>query len=109
MFNRRKSFFVLFQFSIEYFQDRAEPDQQLENSVQEPFSINYRQMLLLWAQQQCQGYPGIIIEDFTNSWRNGRAFLAILHRHKLVLIIEGFQIFFSVETKMFPRFQSDFY
>jgi len=41
-------------------------------------------MLLIWARQQCQGYPGIYIEDFTRSWRNGRAFLAILHRHKLV-------------------------
>lgn len=41
-------------------------------------------MLLIWARQQCQGYPGIYIEDFTRSWRNGRAFLAILHRHKFV-------------------------
>jgi hypothetical protein len=42
-------------------------------------------MLLTWARQQCEGYPGIYIEDFTRSWRNGRAFLVILHRHKLVL------------------------
>jgi hypothetical protein len=41
-------------------------------------------MLLIWARQQCQNYPGIYIEDFTHSWRNGRAFLAILHRHKFV-------------------------
>jgi hypothetical protein len=41
-------------------------------------------MLLIWARQQCQDYPGIYIEDFTRSWRNGRAFLAIFHRHKLV-------------------------
>lgn len=44
-------------------------------------------MLLIWARQQCQGYPGIYIDDFTRSWRNGRAFLAILHRHKFVLTI----------------------
>jgi hypothetical protein len=50
----------------------------------EQISSNYRNMLLIWARQQCQGYPGIYIEDFTRSWRNGRAFLAILHRHKLV-------------------------
>jgi hypothetical protein len=43
-------------------------------------------MLLMWARQQCQDYPGIYIEDFTSSWRNGRAFLAILHRHKLVFL-----------------------
>ncbi|CAF4026405.1 unnamed protein product, partial [Adineta steineri] len=47
---------------------------------------NYRHRLLLWARQQCQHYPGIYVEDFTNSWRNGRAFLAILHRHNPKLI-----------------------
>ena len=50
----------------------------------EPISPNYRPMLLAWARQQCQGYPGIYIDDFTGSWRNGRAFLTILHRHKFV-------------------------
>ncbi|CAF2417551.1 unnamed protein product [Rotaria sp. Silwood2] len=49
-------------------------------------SSNYRNMLLIWARQQCQGYPGIYIDDFTRSWRNGRAFLAILHRHNPQLI-----------------------
>lgn len=49
-------------------------------------SSNYRNMLLIWARQQCQGYPGIYIEDFTRSWRNGRAFLAIFHRHNPQLI-----------------------
>ncbi|CAF1221360.1 unnamed protein product [Rotaria sordida] len=48
--------------------------------------LNYRNMLLIWARQQCQDYPGIYIEDFTYSWRNGRAFLAILHRHNPHLI-----------------------
>ncbi|CAF4358515.1 unnamed protein product, partial [Adineta steineri] len=47
---------------------------------------NYRHRLLLWARQQCQHYPGIYVEDFTSSWRNGRAFLAILHRHNPKLI-----------------------
>ena len=50
---------------------------------------NYRQMLLKWAREQCQHYPGIYIEDFTQSWRNGRAFLAILHRHKFVVFFSS--------------------
>ena len=56
---------------------------QRKSSI-DKISSNYRNMLLIWARQQCQGYPGISIEDFTCSWRNGRAFLAVLHRHKLV-------------------------
>ncbi len=56
---------------------------QRKSSIDQ-ISSNYRNMLLIWARQQCQGYPGIYIDDFTRSWRNGRAFLAILHRHKLV-------------------------
>lgn len=58
---------------------------QRKSSVDQ-ISSNYRNMLLIWARQQCQGYPGIYIDDFTRSWRNGRAFLAILHRHNPKLI-----------------------
>ena len=45
-------------------------------------------MLLDWAREQCQGYPGIYLEDLTHSWRNGRAFLVILHRHKFVRLFD---------------------
>ena len=54
-------------------------------AVADQISSNYRQMLLIWARQQCQGYPGIYVNDFTHSWRTGRVFMAILHRHKFVI------------------------
>ncbi len=38
--------------------------------------------LLLWCKRQTTGYPGVEIEDFTRSWENGMAFLAILHKHR---------------------------
>jgi hypothetical protein len=52
----------------------------------DPMSSNYRHMLLVWAREHCQDYPGVYINDFTHSWRNGRAFLVILHRHTFVCL-----------------------
>ncbi|VDL93908.1 unnamed protein product, partial [Schistocephalus solidus] len=38
--------------------------------------------LLAWCRAVTDGYPGVEIKNFANSWRDGRAFLAILHRYK---------------------------
>ncbi|CAF0722936.1 unnamed protein product [Didymodactylos carnosus] len=48
--------------------------------------LSYRNMLLIWARKQCEHYPGIKIDDFSKSWRDGRAFLAILHRKNPQLV-----------------------
>lgn len=71
-----------------FFHDRVDDPVPVEISKKpamvDQISSNYRQMLLIWARQQCQGYPGIYVNDFTHSWRTGRVFMAILHRHKFV-------------------------
>ncbi|VUZ50166.1 unnamed protein product, partial [Hymenolepis diminuta] len=38
--------------------------------------------LLAWCRAVTAGYRGIDITDFSSSWSDGRAFLAIIHRYK---------------------------
>ncbi|KAI3381483.1 hypothetical protein SNEBB_001982 [Seison nebaliae] len=45
-----------------------------------------RQYLLLWCQIKSKDYEDVNIFNFSTSWRDGKAFNAILHRHKPELI-----------------------
>ncbi|XP_042525340.1 plectin isoform X1 [Dipodomys spectabilis] len=45
-----------------------------------------KEKLLLWSQRMVEGYQGLRCDNFTTSWRDGRLFNAIIHRHKPVLI-----------------------
>nr|XP_056710553.1 plectin [Euleptes europaea] len=45
-----------------------------------------KEKLLLWSQRMVEGYQGLRCDNFTVSWRDGRLFNAIIHRHKPMLI-----------------------
>ncbi|XP_069077082.1 plectin isoform X10 [Pleurodeles waltl] len=48
-----------------------------------------KEKLLLWSQRMVEGYQGLRCDNFTGSWRDGRLFNAIIHRHKPMLIDMG--------------------
>nr|KAF6276942.1 plectin [Pipistrellus kuhlii] len=45
-----------------------------------------KEKLLLWSQRMVEGYQGLRCDNFTTSWRDGRLFNAIIHRHRPTLI-----------------------
>jgi len=48
--------------------------------------LTAKQALLLWAQKHVDGYDGIEVRNFTTSWRDGKAFCAVINRNKPDLI-----------------------
>ncbi|PNJ70702.1 SYNE2 isoform 6 [Pongo abelii] len=49
------------------------------SKVQARWQMSAKKALLLWAQEQCATYESVNVTDFKSSWRNGMAFLAIIH------------------------------
>ena len=43
--------------------------------------------LLEWAQNVSRDYDGFDVTNFTHSWKDGRAFCAIISKHRQVTII----------------------
>ncbi|CAM9567166.1 unnamed protein product [Lampetra fluviatilis] len=45
-----------------------------------------KEKLLLWSKRMVEGYPGVKCDNFTTSWRDGKLFTAIIHKHKPELV-----------------------
>ncbi|TRY88248.1 hypothetical protein DNTS_022632, partial [Danionella cerebrum] len=41
-----------------------------------------KEKLLLWCQRMVEGFHGLRCDNFTSSWRDGRLFNAIIHKHR---------------------------
>ncbi|XP_057210468.1 plectin a isoform X5 [Triplophysa rosa] len=49
-------------------------------------NMTAKEKLLLWSQRMVEGYQGLRCDNFTTSWRDGRLFNAIIHKHRPNLI-----------------------
>ncbi|XP_053529343.1 nesprin-2 isoform X1 [Artibeus jamaicensis] len=57
----------------------SSPPAKKWSKAQERWQMSAKKALLLWAQEQCATSEAVSVTDFKSSWRNGMAFLAVIH------------------------------
>ena len=59
---------------------------QISDIVVGQEDVSAKEALLRWAQKTTHRYPGVKVDNFTGSWRDGLAFNAIIHRNRPDLV-----------------------
>jgi len=54
----------------------------LRTAVFDIQTTNLEKALLTWCQNSTKDYYDVNIKDFTNSWKDGLAFNALIHKHR---------------------------
>ena len=63
-------------------QMRELPQEKQSNQLFFTEDESLKQSLLKWTQSKVQNYPGVQVKDFNNSFKDGSAFLALVHSFK---------------------------
>ncbi|XP_010601296.1 nesprin-2 isoform X1 [Fukomys damarensis] len=57
----------------------SSPPAKEGSRAQARWQLSAKKALLLWAQECCATHESVSVTDFKSSWRNGLAFLAVIH------------------------------
>lgn len=69
---------IILRFQIQDIEIQVEEETDKKHSAKEA--------LMLWCQRKTNGYPHVKVTDFSQSWRNGMAFNALIHSYRPELI-----------------------